>query len=84
MEFAILDIHSILTAKLGAFYARASSTDLDDLEFLGLTFPEEIHQLKHALSHEHRKACITGFMTKYGGPSNTDQVRQMKHVFWWT
>ncbi|KAL4903629.1 hypothetical protein BDW74DRAFT_179623 [Aspergillus multicolor] len=78
-ELVLLDVKSILVAKLGVFFARASAKDFHDLEFLGRCMASQAYAVKEYLNLGHRKAFVCAYSQRWGW--DTDRVQQMKHAY---
>ncbi|KAL4917280.1 hypothetical protein BDW62DRAFT_201904 [Aspergillus aurantiobrunneus] len=78
-QFMLLNIKGFLTAKLGAFMARAGPSDFMDLEFLGRRMEPQVYAVRQDLDMEHRQAFINAYRRQHSTDAN--RVARMKHAF---
>ncbi|KAI1916867.1 hypothetical protein LOZ53_003154 [Ophidiomyces ophidiicola] len=78
--FAVLNIKSIAESKLGAFFARGSSNDFTDIQFLILTFPEKVYEIRAGLDQTHRQHFANIFAQKRTDPSGRNLLKRVKQV----
>ncbi|KAI1936512.1 hypothetical protein LOZ66_004487 [Ophidiomyces ophidiicola] len=78
--FSILNIKSILSSKLGGYVARASSNDFTDIQFLILTFPEKVYEIRAELDQSHRQHFANMFAQERTDPAGRNLPKRVKHV----
>ncbi|KAE8151181.1 hypothetical protein BDV25DRAFT_139079 [Aspergillus avenaceus] len=78
-EFMLLDIRSILIAKLSAFYARTFENDYQDLVFLGERMGARVYAIRQQLNEEQRRIFIDEYIRR--NDPNEDRIQYMKHVY---
>ncbi|KAK2797857.1 hypothetical protein FQN50_009062 [Emmonsiellopsis sp. PD_5] len=76
--FPVLDVATIMSSKLGAFFGRGATSDFQDISWLLDNFPEKIHNVRTQLNQTHRQAFVNTFAQRNPGSSNENRVRRVR------
>jgi hypothetical protein len=76
----MLNVAWMTSSKLGAFFARGSKNDFDDVVFLIQNSPEAVVAARPQLSGTHRQYFVREYSRTYPGPANAARVKRVKHV----
>lgn len=77
-QFRLLNLRALLRAKLGAFFGRSESKDMEDIRFLIFKHPDRVYDMRAALNQEHRQH----FMSKLAAMPSVSkaEVNKAKHA----
>lgn len=76
-QYRILNVSAIASAKLNAFFSRASQNDYEDIIFLLMKYPQEIYDCRAQLKQEHRQAFIEQYAARGAGQG---KLKATKHI----
>lgn len=75
-QLPVIDMLHAMSRKLNAYFARQGPNDYRDIEWLILTFPQKIHEIRNQLNKTHREYFVGSFTQ--GNAENA--VKRIKFV----
>ncbi|KAK0118402.1 hypothetical protein ONS95_012691 [Cadophora gregata] len=76
-QYRIINVPAIMSAKLNAFFGRASQNDYQDIIFLLTKYPQEIYDCRAQLNQEHRQAFVEQYLARGAGQG---KLKAAKHI----